>query len=556
MKNTYLSIGSVTLIIALVLVYVTGCEGDIGSDDCPSLSTEDIIEKEVIEAYHASFFPSAASIDSKDKPAVYVDFSNGITEACLSKSNVNNRSVYEKFFKAISTDEIDYFELSNVNILPYEGPDADIYGYFTYKGHKTSDGKFKVGAPIDKAINELVERDNLSVLISDGELYSNETKDIATNPWASSALAKWFKKGHELFIVYTDFDDTTNKLGKSFRKHMYIMFFIPNGRGELRDKVIDRLKEDNLAFESLSYSTKTKDMYVRQYPDASLPGAEKYIEYFTAMDAYKKSDVQAFEFLDMRSSGFNFTDEGLIYYLRDAGDDNGKKKNYPLMDHLKFDFKNKLGNYTDLKLKLVVHDVYDDFEQWKKNRLARQNPPVIRKSISGADTLEPETNHLIFNCVSTVNDIAPYDIDKKNVKDTVDSFASILIPEFKYNQRAFSMSDKGILDFLELDTDAGWNNEQNEGLYEVLVSFSPKLNDANPNLKQTRENLFRVDIVLEDAALNQNTLNKEALTWLRMDDKGLDEALYISLKNVLEDKNNKPSGVVYSYYIKLGPFNQ
>ena len=145
---------------------------------------------------------------------------------------------------------------------------------------------------------------------------------------------------------------------------------------------------------------------------------------------------------------------------------------------------------------------------------------------------------------------------KKNVKDTVDSFASILIPEFKYNQRAFSMSDKGILDFLELDTDAGWNNEQNEGLYEVLVSFSPKLNDANPNLNQTRENLFRVDIVLEDAALNQNTLNKEALTWLRMDDKGLDEALYISLKNVLEDKNNKPSGVVYSYYIKLGPFNQ
>ena len=145
---------------------------------------------------------------------------------------------------------------------------------------------------------------------------------------------------------------------------------------------------------------------------------------------------------------------------------------------------------------------------------------------------------------------------KKNVKDTVDSFASILIPEFKYNQRAFSMSDKGILDFLELDTDAGWNNEQNEGLYEVLVSFSPKLNDANPNLNQTRENLFRVDIVLEDAALNQNTLNKEALTWLRMDDKGLDEALYISLKNILEDKNNKPSGVVYSYYIKLGPFNQ
>ena len=51
MKNTYLSIGSVTLIIALVLVSLNGCDGDIGSDDCPARSTEDIIEKEVIEAF-------------------------------------------------------------------------------------------------------------------------------------------------------------------------------------------------------------------------------------------------------------------------------------------------------------------------------------------------------------------------------------------------------------------------------------------------------------------------------------------------------------------------
>ena len=551
MKMFHLTIGFVSTSVIVALCFI-GCGGDGGSDECPALSVEDVVETEVIEQYHASFFPTENSSSPSNNPAVYVDFSDGITQACLADDN--NKAVYEKFLYAIADDvEVEYFELSNDSLIPYS--DSDKFAYFAGKGHIDADGKPKIGAPIDDAINQIVERDNVSVLITDGELYDRSKGEIVTGPWASEAFASWFSKGHELFIIYTDFEDTTNKTGPSFRKHMYIMFFVPKGLVDIRDKVVARLDEADLTYQKLSYSTTLGNMYERDYPNSNLPGAEKYIEFFSELDNYYRSDAKAFEFLDMASAGFNFSDEGLIYYLRDAGDENGVKKNFPLLDHLKFDFKNKLPNYQDLKLKLVVHDVYEDFYQWKKNGLARQNPPKVTKSIDGGDTLDPETNHLIFDpCMSTVDDMEPYDVLDKNMPDTVNSFASLLKSEFKYSQNSFNTEDKGIRDFLDLDTEAGWDNVTNEGLYEVVVSFSSKLNEANPYLNTTEPNLFRIDVVLDDASLNQEELNKEALTWVQMTDEGkVDQALYMSLKNVLE--KNKPSGVLYSYYLKCGAFN-
>jgi len=52
-----------------------------------------------------------------------------------------------------------------------------------------------------------------------------------------------------------------------------------------------------------------------------------------------------------------------------------------------------------------------------------------------------------------------------------------------------------------------------------------------------------------------NDINKEALTWNKIDGSGTDDALYRSLKNIMKKENVKPNGVVYSYYVKLGKFN-
>ena len=129
-------------------------------------------------------------------------------------------------------------------------------------------------------------------------------------------------------------------------------------------------------------------------------------------------------------------------------------------------------------------------------------------------------------------------------------------PDFKFNKKVFDYSDKGISDFLELDQSAGKVSEINEdGEYEVVIKFSKKLNENNPNLNTLRNNLFRIDIVMEDVSLKE--LDKEALTWQIMigNRKGKkDVTLYSSLKSIMNTDGVKPSGVIYSFFLKTGPF--
>ena len=66
----------------------------------------------------------------------------------------------------------------------------------------------------------------------------------------------------------------------------------------------------------------------------------------------------------------------------------------------------------------------------------------------------------------------------------------------------------------------------------------------------------KVDVLVEkdDFTLKNNTVDRRALTWDKIDDSGVDQTLYTSLLNVL--KNNKPNSTIYTYYIEFGPFNQ
>ena len=106
-----------------------------------------------------------------------------------------------------------------------------------------------------------------------------------------------------------------------------------------------------------------------------------------------------------------------------------------------------------------------------------------------------------------------------------------------------------------LDQSAGKISELNDdGEYEIILKFSDKLSESNSQLSSGRYNVVRVDIIIDDVELKD--INKEALTWTRIDDGKTDDALYRSLKNIMKKKDVKPQGVVYSYYLKFNAFNQ
>ena len=131
----------------------------------------------------------------------------------------------------------------------------------------------------------------------------------------------------------------------------------------------------------------------------------------------------------------------------------------------------------------------------------------------------------------------------------------MLNESFAYSKVEFNPSDKGVLDFLLLDTTAGLVNVVNDAdKYEVVLKFDAKLKPDNKWLNGERDNLFRIDFVLDN--VTPKLLDKTALTWKRLMDGATDRALYQSLRTVLDEDEVKPSGVLYSYYLKFGPFGQ
>jgi hypothetical protein len=546
--NTKLTggIGAVCLIIITFLI--NGCCTS-GTDYPDYASDEEEIDVDRIEAYHQKHFPVSSVDEPKDNPAIYVDFSDGITKYSLSDKN--NEDIYKMLFKVAAVDQsVEYFELSNDQLITYNG--GEHMAYFTGDGFNDENGVLKMGAPIDKAINAIVESDNVGVLVTDGELYNKETGKVSENTWASQAFEKWMNKGHELVVVYTDFVEQNN--GKTFNKHMYVMFFIPNEKNELLESYLKELEDEGFQYKELSFSTNTDNLYTREYPNAQLPGASKYLEYFGDPAGYYRSESSAMEFIDMTPADFHCEEDGLVYYLRDVGNENtGKPQNYPIFEKLYFSFST-LPNYEVKDLKIVIHDVYDDFKNYKRNILALENLPVLEKAIDGTDSLN-DANYLVFNGMPTVDSEEPYDTSNVTVDGIADRFSPILKDIFKFNMTDFKTSDKGVMDFIYLDQSAGKVSEINkDGKYEIILKLSDKLNADNSFVNTSKENLFRIDIVLEN--VEPTPIDKEALTWKRIDDGEVDDALYRSLKNIMKKEDVKPHGVVYSYYVKLAPFNQ
>ena len=537
------NVGSL-LILFLITTFNEGC----GGSSFPSFSSDELKEDSVIEAYHQAHFSTTLAKEPKDNPAVYVDLCNGITEFALADEN--NLNVFKMLFNGLSAAEnTEYHELSEDIVILYEGNKQ--MDYFTKSGHFQSDGKtLKIGAPIDSAINRIVDRDNVGVLITDGELYNKEAGKVSSQPWASKALEKWMNKGHELAIVYTDFIGV-NK-GKSFDKHMYVMFFVPNNQTLLLDNYISDLDEEGVKYEKLSFSTNTNDLFERDYPNSQLPCSPTYLEYFGEPLSYYRSNSSAMEYIDMTNAYFNFYEEGLVPYLRDFGNPNtGKEENYPLFDKLYFEFSS-LTNYKVNSVDIVVHSIYEDFSNYKRNILARNNLPVLKKDSLGND-LKSDKNYLMFEGMAEIDGELPYDTSNVTVADTAEGFISILKNEFKFNKTKFLSTDKGVQDFLFIDNSAGEISEINDkGKYEIIIKFDSKLNENNAFLNTNRNNLFRIDVILDVVT---NPINKKALTWNKIDGSGIDDALYRSLKNIMKKENVKPNGVVYSFYLKLGPFN-
>ena len=97
------------------------------------------------------------------------------------------------------------------------------------------------------------------------------------------------------------------------------------------------------------------------------------------------------------------------------------------------------------------------------------------------------------------------------------------------------------------------NNQANNQKFETVLKFDQKFDEDTKGFYNDKNNIIKVDIMVEQKDFNLKPIDRESLTWDKIDRSGEDQTLFISLRNVLN--NNKPNSILYTYYIELGPFN-
>ena len=271
--------------ILSILVSCGGGGADCGDIDTTAVTPGSSDFEDIIEKFNSSFLETKSESEYTENTNVYVDLSDGITKYALGDSN--NKKLLEQFFFTVQNEEnLSYFELSDDQVIPYEGTQA--LSYFISKGHYDENGKLKMGAPIDQAFNQIASKNELGIVITDGELYDTVAQEVSMNPWASDAFKSWFSTGGKLNIIYTDFSERNG--GKTYNKHMYVIIFIPKEYdGNLIKSLNSDFDSNGINFKSMEFNTDVSNLYNRDYPDAQTPGTLHSMQNFQMqLDIFQK----------------------------------------------------------------------------------------------------------------------------------------------------------------------------------------------------------------------------------------------------------------------------
>lgn len=157
-----------------------------------------------------------------DNLALFVDYSNCIANGMSSP-------FYQKMVSPLTAVTKEYWSIKGDSIKLEQ---EDVYKLLNTV-------KERDYAALDVAIEQMADRDSESVLLTDGELFSQTvTKNNPNNPYMHNAFKKWLLKGHDIHILAEPYKELYK--GEIFdKKRFYIIF----SDDRLEGNVYQRIKE-------------------------------------------------------------------------------------------------------------------------------------------------------------------------------------------------------------------------------------------------------------------------------------------------------------------------
>ena len=172
----------------------------------------------------AEFHILTEGVENTDLPndqlALFVDYSN-----CIAKGM--SSPFYQKMVSPLTAATKEYWSIKGKDIQKEDGKVFELLNNVKEEDY----------AALDNAINQMAERNGESVMLTDGELFTQTaTKNNPNNPYMHAAFKKWLLKGHDIHIIAEPYQEVYK--GQTFnKKRFYIIFTDDRIEGNIYSRI-------------------------------------------------------------------------------------------------------------------------------------------------------------------------------------------------------------------------------------------------------------------------------------------------------------------------------
>ncbi len=305
---------------------------------CISCCKHSIPTKVLVDLHNATS-KNDNVIDFSDNLALYVDYSTCIARGMDSE-------FYQKMVSPLSSDAVkEYYSIKGIVITKENISDSTVYARL----NNINEINY---AALDDAILQMASRNAESVMLTDGELFTQTvTKNNPNNPYMHKAFKKWLSKGHDIHIIAEPYVESYS--GQQFeKKRFYIIFTDDRIEGNIYKRIcklinLSDFRDLDLYHLSGNYGWKLPQDGLSSKPD----------QYLVATILPEPN--QSYEIQEWITDWKDIID----YFVSNAVDDNGNplKNGRPFIKGLKLD-KNTFGCYRIKSLNIKAYQLTQEVD--------------------------------------------------------------------------------------------------------------------------------------------------------------------------------------------------